>query len=78
MHSSRLVANATEFSQHEFDRPTVWQGRGVPSPDAANDKAARRHRVTSPGVTAKWIRSARGLEMSFASDAVSTAVEARR
>ena len=76
MHSSRLVANATEFSQHEFDRPTVWQSREAPSPVAANDKAARRHRVTSPGVTAKWIRSVRGLEMSFASDGVSAADEA--
>ena len=76
MHSSQVVASATEFSQHEFDRPTVSQRREPPSPAAANDRAAYRHRMTSPSVTAKWIRSERGLELCFGLDAVAAAVQA--
>jgi len=72
MHSFPLVADLAQSAQQEFDRPTVWQRRGVLSPAAANDKAAQVRSERSASVRASWIRSARGLELCFMPAALAT------
>jgi hypothetical protein len=76
MHSSGLVANIVPSAQQEFERPTVWQRRGVLSLAAAHDEGAHVRSLTRTSVRARWIRSERGLELCFAPHALATASQA--